>query len=152
MLVSFYWESIIIETFVRWMLITVALSLLDELTVWEWSAFREKILTKMDHTACVVWSSEAKLIYGTKFGDLPLELFSPHYDAIKWEWNLVSKEFCIKSIQKLWTHHSVKATMVRSLLKDIELASGLSAVGQLDIITTDWSTTARKVVNKIVGK
>jgi len=68
--------------------------------------------------------------------DLPLNLFSAHYDGIKWECNPVSTEFCIKSIQKLWTHHSVKATMVRSLLKEIELASGLSAVGQLDIITT----------------
>jgi len=67
--------------------------------------------------------------------DLPLNLFSAQYDGVTWRCDPVSNEFVLRSTQKLWTHHAVKAAMVRNLLKELEKESGVSVNGQLDILT-----------------
>eukprot|EP00092_Neocalanus_flemingeri_P013403 GFUD01014448.1.p1 GENE.GFUD01014448.1~~GFUD01014448.1.p1 ORF type:complete len:455 (+),score=149.97 GFUD01014448.1:106-1470(+) len=67
--------------------------------------------------------------------DLPLNLFSARYEGVVWQSEQVSMEFILKSMQKLWTQNAVKATMVRETLKELEKESGLSVVGQLDILT-----------------
>jgi len=68
--------------------------------------------------------------------DLPLNLYSARYDGVIWRSDPTSTEYVLRSTQKLWTHHAVKAAMVRNLLKELEMESGVSVVGQLDILTT----------------
>jgi len=66
--------------------------------------------------------------------DIPLNLDSAHYDGIEWKCDPASTELVLRTTQKLWTHHAVKAAMVRNLLKELEMNSGLSVTGQLDIL------------------
>ena len=67
--------------------------------------------------------------------DLPLNLYSARYDGVIWQCDPTSTEFILRSTQKLWTHHAVKAAMIRNLLKELEMESGVRVVGQLDIMT-----------------
>merc|ERR1719431_1818169 len=66
--------------------------------------------------------------------DLPLNLHRASYEGVSWRCSPVSTELVLTTSQKLWTHHAVKAAMVRNLLKEIELKSGVLVERQLDIL------------------
>ena len=59
----------------------------------------------------------------TMASELPLNLFSVNFDAnenIVWNYDLAAITLLIRQIQKLWTEHSVKATMLKEVLGEIE--------------------------------
>jgi len=66
--------------------------------------------------------------------DLSLNLHIASYEGIVWRCDPASTELVLRTSQKLWTHHAVKAAMVRNLLKEIEMKSGVLVERQLDIL------------------
>ena len=67
--------------------------------------------------------------------DLALNLHSAEYEKIRWVRDDSSTEFVIKSTQKLWAEHAIRAAMVRGKLRELEENSGLAVHGQMECLT-----------------
>ena len=67
--------------------------------------------------------------------DLALNLHSAEYEKVCWVKDDSSTEFVIKSTQKLWAEHAIRAAMVRGKLRELEEVSGLTVLGQMECLT-----------------
>lgn len=52
--------------------------------------------------------------------DLPLNLYETSFEGVDWRCDAESLCFVISQLQGLWAHHSVKTTMIRRMLWDLE--------------------------------
>ena len=67
--------------------------------------------------------------------DLALNLDSAVYEGLEWVRDPASTEFVIKSTQRLWAQHALRAAMVREKLLELEETSGLTVLGQSECLT-----------------
>ena len=67
--------------------------------------------------------------------DLALNLDSAVYEGLEWVRDPASTEFVIKSTQRLWAQHALRAAMVREKLQELEETSGLTVLGQSECLT-----------------
>ena len=67
--------------------------------------------------------------------DLALNLDSAEYEGVQWVRDNSSSEFVIKSTQRLWAQHALRAAMVREKLRELEERSGLTVLGQMECLT-----------------
>ena len=67
--------------------------------------------------------------------DLALNLDSAEYEGLQWVEDNSSTEFVIKSTQRLWAQHALRAAMVREKLRELEERSGLTVLGQMECLT-----------------
>ena len=66
--------------------------------------------------------------------DLALNLDSAEYVGVQWVRDNSSSEFVIKSTQRLWAQHALRAAMVREKLRELEEGSGLTVLGQMECL------------------
>lgn len=52
--------------------------------------------------------------------DVPLNLYETTFDGVDWRWENDVLQSVISQLQALWTQHSVRATMIRRMLWDLE--------------------------------
>ena len=57
----------------------------------------------------------------TMASEIPLNLFNVHFDDdIAWNYDPTALDLLIRQLQMLWTEHSVKASMLRTTLSELE--------------------------------
>ena len=56
--------------------------------------------------------------------DLPLNLFKTEYNNISWQQDPASLELMLKTTQKLWTEHAIRAAIIRGKLRPKMLTKG----------------------------
>lgn len=69
----------------------------------------------------------------TMAADLPLNLYSTQFDNINWRMTEYAREHVMKTTQEMWTKLSIKATMVREHLADVQGTN--EVVSQTDCIS-----------------
>lgn len=57
--------------------------------------------------------------------DLPLNLYETSFEGVEWKCDAESLCYVISQLQGLWAHHSVKSTMIRRMLWDLEASYSL---------------------------
>ena len=68
--------------------------------------------------------------------DLALNLDRAEYAGVEWVRDKASMEFVIKSSQRLWAQHALRAAMVRQKLRELEEeSSGLTVLSQMECLT-----------------
>jgi len=65
---------------------------------------------------------------------LPLNLFHCNFDNIDWQYDQTAMAYVLKTLQKVWTEHSVKTEMIRSCLKDLESHSQEKITSQVEYL------------------
>jgi len=66
--------------------------------------------------------------------DLPLNLYKTEYDNVNWHHDPASMDLVMKSTQKLWAEHSLKAAMIRGKLKELEMSFGATLSSQAELL------------------
>lgn len=66
--------------------------------------------------------------------DVPLNLYETTFEGVAWQWDYEVLRSVISQLQALWTQHSVRTTMIRRMLWDLESryrgqANGVTANG-----------------------
>ena len=59
----------------------------------------------------------------TMASEVPLNLFDVEFDAdkdIQWNYDVIALSLLIRQVQRLWTEHSVKSSMIRAVLDNLE--------------------------------
>ena len=64
--------------------------------------------------------------------DLPLNLYKTEYDNIAWRHE--SMELTMKTTQKLWTEHALRAAIIRGKLQELETVSGVKVHSQAECL------------------
>lgn len=52
--------------------------------------------------------------------DVPLNLYETSFEGVEWQWDDQNLHFVISQLQGLWTKYSVRTTMIRKMLWDLE--------------------------------
>ena len=66
--------------------------------------------------------------------DLPLNLYMTEYPELDWTWDTSSMQLVMKTTQKLWAEHALKAAIIRGKLKELESVSGIVENSQAEIL------------------
>merc|ERR1712025_1058663 len=56
------------------------------------------------------------------------------YDNVNWNHDPASMDLVMKSTQKLWAEHSLKAAMIRGKLKELEVCFGATLSSQAELL------------------
>ena len=66
--------------------------------------------------------------------DLPLNLYKTEYPDLSWVHDPSSSELAIKTTQRLWTEHALRAAMIRDKLREMEDACHLDIHSQAEYL------------------
>ena len=66
--------------------------------------------------------------------DLPLNLYRTEYEDLNWVHDPSSSELAIKTTQRLWTEHALRAAMIRDKLREMEDACHLDIHSQAEYL------------------
>ncbi|XP_063592697.1 tRNA pseudouridine(38/39) synthase-like [Penaeus indicus] len=77
--------------------------------------------------------------------DLPLNLYETSFEGVDWKCDSESLCYVISQLQGLWAHHSVKSTMIRRMLWDLEASySQMNSTKQEDLSKNTLPDTSIK--------